>query len=48
MNQFHTPCDKENYKNKAESRKVGFPMNFHGYISFILNQNVYGSILDDL
>ena len=42
-NLFDTPRDQGNYKNKAESRKMGlrfFPMNFHGCIAFILSQNV--------
>ena len=44
VNLLHTPRNQRNQKIKVESRKIGlrfFPMNFHGYISFILGQNAY-------
>ena len=50
INLFHTSRDQGNYKNKAESRKMGlrfFPMNFHGCISFILSENAYYALILD-
>ena len=51
-NLFHTLRDQGNWKNKAESKKMGsrfFPMKCHGFISVILSQNAnHAFILDHL
>ena len=50
INLFDTPRDQGNWKNKAESKKMElrfFPMNFHGYVSFILSQNAYHALILD-
>ena len=49
---FHTQRDKGNLKNKAESKEIGlrfFTMHLDDWISFILSQNAYHTlILNDL